>query len=274
MFFLAREANPHFILLIFGANHYIFRLRYGVCPLGIVPLRSEASHKSEQLSQLLYGDFFKIIDSRKEWFKIRNQWDKYEGWVSWNQIREIPEEQYKALTQQTPVHSNNILDFISNEKKELFPIPLGSDLRALELLNHQFDGQRFEADKTRENILKTAYQYLNTPYLWGGKSPTGIDCSGLSQMVYKINGVPLPRDAYQQAEVGNTLSFIEESQPGDLAFFDDKEGKIIHVGILLPNHFILHAHGQVRLDRIDQTGIFSVDRKGHSHPLRLIKSIL
>jgi len=257
-----------------GANHYAIRLRYGVCPLGIVPLRSEASHKSEQRSQLLYGDFFKIIDHRKEWFKIRTQWDSYEGWVSWNQIQEITEEDFKQLKQTTPIHSTNLLDFISNEKKELFPIPLGSDLRALSLLDHHFDGQRATAEKIRENLLTTAYQYLNAPYLWGGKSPTGIDCSGLSQMVYKINGIALPRDAYQQAEVGATLSFIEESQPGDLAFFDDKEGKIIHVGILLPNHFILHAHGQVRIDRIDQTGIFSSDRKGHSHQLRLIKTIL
>ena len=122
--------------------------------------------------------------------------------------------------------------------------------------------------------MKTAYLYLNAPYLWGGKSPLGIDCSGLSQMVYRINGYQLHRDASQQAKQGQTLSFIEESQAGDLAFFDDPEGNIIHVGILLPNHKIIHAHGQVRIDGIDQTGIFNKEIQNHSHKLRIIKSIL
>ena len=108
----------------------------------------------------------------------------------------------------------------------------------------------------------------------GGKTPLGIDCSGLTQMVYKMHGIPLKRDAYQQAQQGNTLSFIDESEPGDLAFFDNKEGEIIHVGVLLQNHFILHAHGKVRIDRIDQTGIFNAENQTHSHKLRLIKSML
>ena len=110
--------------------------------------------------------------------------------------------------------------------------------------------------------------------MWGGKSPFGIDCSGLVQCVYQLHGVQLPRDAHQQATHGQTLGFIDESEPGDLAFFDDDEGKIIHVGLLLENNYILHAHGKVRIDRIDQTGIYNVDTQQHTHKLRIIKKMI
>ena len=116
--------------------------------------------------------------------------------------------------------------------------------------------------------------YLNTPYLWGGRSPFGIDCSGFTQMVYKINGISLKRDASEQAQEGETLSFIEESEAGDLVFFDDKEGNITHVGLLLEKHNIIHAYGTVRIDKIDQTGIFNSETQTHSHKLRLIKKIM
>ena len=116
--------------------------------------------------------------------------------------------------------------------------------------------------------------YLNAPYLWGGRGPLGIDCSGFTQMVYRLQGVELPRDAYQQAEVGTTLSFIEESEAGDLAFFDNEEGKIIHVGIILSDNYIIHASGKVRIDRLDQQGIFNAEVRTHTHKLRIIKSVI
>ena len=102
----------------------------------------------------------------------------------------------------------------------------------------------------------------------------GIDCSGLTQMIYRINGYQIPRDASQQAELGNTLSFIDESEPGDLAFFDNDEGKIIHVGLLLENNYILHAHGKVRIDQLDKTGIYNTDKETYSHTLSFVKSYL
>lgn len=123
-------------------------------------------------------------------------------------------------------------------------------------------------------MIQTASLYLNAPYLWGGKTPLGIDCSGLTQMTYRLHGISIPRDASQQAQVGDTLSFIDESEPGDLAFFDNEEGNIIHVGLLMENHYILHAHGKVRIDRIDQTGIYNLDINQHSHKLRMIKKII
>jgi len=116
--------------------------------------------------------------------------------------------------------------------------------------------------------------YLNAPYLWGGRSPFGIDCSGFTQVIYKLNGFKLPRDASQQATIGETLSFIEESESGDLAFFDNEEGNIIHVGIMLENNNIIHASGKVRIDKIDHQGIFNSETNTYSHRLRLIKKIL
>lgn len=241
--------------------------------MAIVPLRNDYNHRSELVSQLLYGDCFKIIDQRKDWYKIRNQWDDYEGWITSNQCIEIPESVYKSNKEVDAKHSSNLLDFICLPNSELFPIPLGSDLKQIDFLNHRFEGD-FTTANTKDQLVKTAFLYLHTPYLWGGKTPLGIDCSGFSQMVYKLNGIPLKRDASQQAKQGTTLSFIEESEPGDLAFFDDDEGKIIHVGLLLENNYILHAHGKVRIDRIDQTGIYNVDTQQHTHKLRIIKKMI
>ena len=249
-------------------------MKYGVCHLGVIPLRKENDHKSELTSQLLYGESFKIIDQRKDWFKIRLDWDKYEGWITQNQAVVIDEKEYKSLQDQVFIASTHLIDFVQLANTQIFPIPLGSDLRALSLLNHSIEYTPTKLTSQREAIVQTAYQFLHAPYLWGGKTPLGIDCSGLTQMVYKIHGIPLKRDAYQQAQQGTSLSFVEESQPGDLAFFDNNEGNITHVGILLQNHFILHAHGKVRIDRIDQTGIFNAEQQKHSHKLRLIKSIL
>ena len=131
-----------------------------------------------------------------------------------------------------------------------------------------------EGKKAKDNLIQTAFLYLNTPYLWGGKSPFGIDCSGFTQMVYKLNGYRLLRDASQQATQGEALSFIEESEAGDLAFFDDREGNINHVGIIMPDNYIIHVDGKVRIDRLDHTGIFNREKRNYTHQLRVIKKII
>lgn len=249
-------------------------MQHGICNLGIVPLRLEPSDKTEQVSQLLYGDFFKILEQRKQWSKIRLHFDKYEGWIDNKQYVEISKELYIELKTESPKLSSDLVEFIQDENEQLLSIPMGSSLNGLQVLGHKHDGNIVENVQPKEQITITAFNYLNTPYLWGGKTPFGIDCSGFTQMVYKLNGHKLLRDASMQATQGTVLSFIEESEPGDLAFFDNDEGQIIHVGIILKDNYIIHAHGKVRIDRLDHSGIYNVDKNKHSHKLRVIKKII
>jgi cell wall-associated NlpC family hydrolase len=142
------------------------------------------------------------------------------------------------------------------------------------VLPYLFEGGSINDKREKANLVKTALLYLNAPYLWGGKTPFGIDCSGFTQMVYKINGYRLPRNAFDQVSQGDSLSFIEESEPGDLVFFDNEEGTIDHVGIIMENNYIIHAHGKIRIDRIDHTGIFNTETGNYTHALRVIKKII
>lgn len=249
-------------------------MKYGICPLSIIPLRAEASDKSELVSQVLYGETFKVVEHRKKWSKVRLFHDRYEGWLDNKQIFELSKESYQQINQQTQELSQDMVDYVTNSNGSLITIPLGSSLNGLSVLNHRFDGRKGAGASIKSGIVDTAILYLNCPYLWGGRTPFGIDCSGFTQMVYKLNGFNLLRDASMQATQGEALSFIEESEPGDLAFFDNAEGDIIHVGIILEDHHIIHAHGQVRIDRLDHTGIFNTEKRQHTHKLRVIKRIV
>ena len=254
---------------------------YGICNLSIVPLRSEPSNKAELVSQIVFGEHFKVLETRKEWSKIRLAFDKYEGWIDNKQYLLITKEYYSDLDKQQPVLAGNLVDYITDSAGVLSLITLGATLpnfkdAALSIgaSHYQYEGAHVEGQHPKTQLLNTAFLFLNTPYLWGGKTPFGIDCSGFTQMVYKLNGYALLRDASQQATQGETLSFIEESEPGDLAFFDNQEGVITHVGIIMKDNYIIHAHGKVRIDRLDHSGIYNVDSKRHTHKLRVIKKII
>ncbi len=249
-------------------------MQYGICNLGIVPIRLEPSDTSEMVTQALYGDLFKVLEQRKKWSRIRFAFDNYEGWIDNKQYLEIEDSNYLELSKSDINLSKDLIEFVSDTSNNLYPIPVGSDLNGLELLNHNFDGTTISAKSSKSDIVKTSFLFLNAPYLWGGKTPFGIDCSGFTQMVYKLNGYNLFRDASEQASQGEALSFIEESEPGDLAFFDNAEGHIIHVGIIMEDNHIIHAHGKVRIDRLDHSGIYNVDKNMHTHKLRVIKKII
>jgi len=249
-------------------------MQYGICPLSIVPLRAEPKNTSEQTSQLLYGEFFAILNFQKSWSKIQNESDGYEGWINNKHFNFIEKNIFQKLKATKKKYSADLIDFIWRGDDILFPTPIGSLVSSAQYLGHRFEGKKSVETKPKSNLVNTALNYLNSPYMWGGKSPFGIDCSGFVQSVYQLNGVQLPRDAYLQAEHGETLGFIDESEPGDLAFFDDNEGEITHVGIIMPDYQIIHAFGKVRIDRIDQTGIFNISLKKHTHKLRLLKKLI
>jgi len=249
-------------------------MQYGICNLSIIPLRFEPNDTSELVSQVLYGEHFKVLEQRKKWSRIRLAFDTYEGWIDNKQYLEIPKDVYVDLDLGSQPMVADLIDFVSCEKGQLTPIPLGASLKGLHLLNHQYEGNRIVAQQPKEKLIETAYLFINAPYLWGGRTNFGIDCSGFTQMVYKLNGYKLLRDASLQATQGEALSFIEESEPGDLAFFDNDEGKITHVGIILKDNYVIHAHGKVRIDRIDHTGIFNTEKRLYTHKLRVIKRII
>ena len=249
-------------------------MQYGICPLSIVPLRAEPKNISEQTSQLLYGEFFTILELQKSWSKIQNEGDEYEGWINNKHFLFIEISIFQKLQATKKRYAGDLVDFIWKDNDILFPVPIGSLVSSAQILGHRFEGKELIETNPKSKLVSTALHYLNSPYLWGGKSPFGIDCSGFVQCVYQLHGVQLPRDAYLQAALGEALGFIDESEPGDLAFFDNNEGKITHVGIIMPDYRIIHAFGQVRIDRLDQTGIFNNLQNTHTHKLRVIKKIL
>lgn len=248
-------------------------MNFAYCNVSIAPIRKENSDSSEMISQLLFGETCTILSEKKQWLFIECTHDNYQGWIDKKQVQTIHKPLESEHTAFELVHS-----FVN--KDQHIPILMGSSLP-------QFDGLNFKIEKNKylfqglslenkaENISKIkkiALKYLHAPYLWGGRSPFGIDCSGFTQVVYKFLGINIPRDAYQQADWGDTVGFIEESNAGDLAFFGTEE-KITHVGIVLENSEIIHASGKVRIDRLDHLGIFNKETAKYTHKLRTIKRL-
>jgi hypothetical protein len=259
-------------------------MQFGICSLSVVPCRKEPANTSEMVTQLLFGEHYQILEETETWIKIITAYDKYECWINRKQYSKISEATFKLLELQHAVLNTEILQLIKNKANGMvFPIPMGATLPGymnkeckIENEIYSFEGVVCHSNikRTTKELIDTAFIFINAPYLWGGKSIFGIDCSGFTQLVYKLNGYKLPRDAYQQAEIGQSLSFVEEAQPGDLAFFDNEEGRIVHVGIVLENQQIIHASGKVRIDKFDHYGIFNLDTKKYSHQLRVIKKVL
>ena len=260
-------------------------MEYGICNISVVPVRREPSDRSEMVSQLLFGETFSITEIMLKWVNIRIDHDNYEGWIDKKQFLALDESNYLKINLQKTHLSIDITSTLNVlTQNNSFPILPGSSLPGLaeddtfSLLNnrYKYQGNSIEMPllSLREKSVELATLYLNAPYLWGGRSPFGIDCSGFTQMVYKLVGTKLKRDASQQATQGETISFINEALPGDLAFFDDEEGNIIHTGILLGSNQIIHASGQVRIDTIDHHGIYNRETKAYTHNLRIIKQLL
>ncbi len=251
-----------------------------VCVVPVAPIRAEATHRSEQTTQLLFGEICELLEHTKGFFRIRILDDDYEGWCADSQLSEINEAQVNQQT--TLLAAEWVNTIIVNDQS--MNIPFGSSLTLLQNGKGSFgkyeinyagtslDCEMNIIDETR--IKNCAIKFLNTPYLWGGRSVFGVDCSGFCQVVFKCLNVRLLRDADQQATQGEAVGFLEEVHCGDLAFFDNEEGRITHVGIMLDASTIIHSSGKVRIDVIDNLGIINTDLGKRTHKLRIIKRVI
>ena len=253
-------------------------LSYGFVLNTIVPVRAEPDDRAEMVTQLLFGEAFEIREARRQWRLIRSAADGYEGWIDEKSFVPLSADQWEAWHEETPVYLLDTLAFRPNGQKLVkgCRLPL-------------YDGRNgtFWAGEERETIaahvisgrhditqvLELARSYLHAPYLWGGKTDFGIDCSAFTQMVYRLAGYyALPRDASQQAKHGRLIDF-DDRRPGDLAFFANDKGKIIHVGIVWYDELILHAHGDVHFDTLQVDGIWN-ERLGRlTHTLVAVKRL-
>ncbi len=251
-----------------------------VCIVPVSPVRSEASHRSEQTSQLLFGEVCEILESTKDFLRIRVVYDNYEGWCQATQLIEINEAQFPEQTSLLAADWVNSLTLNGQPMQ----IPFGCSLALLQNGKATFSKYEISYEgsyiNTKNILVKEAsiknfaLKFLNTPYLWGGRSVFGVDCSGFCQVVFKCTGIHLQRDAYQQATQGEAIGFLQEVRCGDLAFFDNEAGKITHVGILLDANTIIHSSDKVRIDAIDNLGIINTEQGKRTHTLRVIKRVI
>ncbi|NIG54253.1 C40 family peptidase [Chitinophaga sp. Cy-1792] len=254
---------------------------YAVVTVPVAPLRMEWAHRSEMISQLLWGECVEILASAAGgWVQVRNQYDDYIGWATESHLQPIDELFYKLpVTGYLPEWSNEV---IFNGQPMMVPFGClvkcqgGSSNWGQSVVNIPANLATTDVPAAqRATVIRdAAMKYLNTAYLWGGRSVFGVDCSGLTQNTFKLAGIELWRDAYQQATQGNAVDFLQEAQLGDLAFFDNEEGRITHVGILLNDQEIIHSSGKVRIDPIDNQGIINRDTGIRTHKLRIIKRLL
>ena len=235
----------------------------------VIPMRKTKSDKSEMINQVLFGENFKILKKTKNWSKIKLNHDNYQGWIDNKQYLTIKESNYRFDISNKKYSSIKI-----NQIRQ--SLVLGSLVPNNKKLKNKFKIttklNMYNMDNFKLWFVKIAKKYLNTPYLWGGRTPLGIDCSGYTQMVYRCFNKQLPRDAYQQAEKGRKISQIQNIKLGDLAFFGDKKS-ITHVGIILAKNKIIHASGKVRIDTLDQKGIFNIELQSYTHQLKIIKRV-
>lgn len=261
-------------------------MRYGISNLSIVPVRSDPHEKSEMCTQILFGEHYTIIEENTKWCQVKLAFDGYQGWIDRKMVNEIEEAAFLELAEIPRIVTTDVFNIIQPAGGyNNFLIVAGSSLphfdkvaRTFKIGNVEYTIQGNSIAGTirevREVIIENALKYFNAPYLWGGRTPFGIDCSGFSQVLYKMAGLTIPRDAVQQAMLGVNLTFVEEALPGDLAFFDNEDGVITHVGVIWEKNKIIHSSGKVRIDNIDHFGIFNIDTGRYTHQMRLMRRLI
>lgn len=257
-------------------------MEYGVCQLSVVAVRREPADVSEIVTQLIFGDFLQVLETSEngKWKKIRIAYDGYEGWIDKRQYVTVEKSAYDRAASQVMPYCSSFFGLVKSETM-VYPIFMGSRLPFLRNNIIELGDQYyiFEGEYTYPmpfdpvKMEVAARLYLNSPYLWGGKSHFGIDCSGFVQQIYRNFYLNLPRDAWQQEQLGAAVPFGFHGT-GDLAFFSNSAGKVTHVGIILAGDTIIHASGYVRIDRLTEEGIIVEATGEHTHSLTSIKRLI
>ncbi len=248
-----------------------------ICENVFVPLRSGPSHKSEMVSQVLFGEKYSVVSEVGHWLKIETLFDNYSGWIDINHLQQSSATDNlpgQVLNRSLPCFRKDGTKLVLEAGCEIYdPDFQAGSFRIGENIYKTAGDFNSGYIKSNDTIADTAMKLINSPYIWGGRIPSGIDCSGFTQLVYKIHGIKIPRDSREQLEEGANINFISETKPGDLVFFDDERGRICHVGLIISLGLAIHASGRVRIDPIDHHGIYKHEIKGYSHRLRTIKRI-
>lgn len=263
-------------------------MQAGIADIAMIAMRSEPSHRSEMASQLVFGETYSILEEQHDWLLVRSDWDGYEGWISRNAHTALSSADSNKIRVSDAVYSTDpVLNAVQSGKAEPFRLSFGSRLPFIDReqgtfrintssygLPHSCSLSTSIIGNIRTSVTVFARAWLNAPYLWGGKTIFGTDCSGFVQTLFRVHGIYLHRDARKQSLAGAPVNLLSESHPGDLAFFDNDEGEITHVGIITQSGHIIHASTMVREDLLDHQGIYQDSLKRYTHRLRLIKDCI
>ena len=252
-------------------------MTYAICSVSVAPIRKEAAHRSEMTSQLLFGEAVEIISTDKEWLQVRCIHDGYEGYLTEHLVTEA--EQYTAASPAQYV-TTGLLNGLE-KSGETIPVPMGCSLPGFEAQSKNlWNGFRYagtyrdtKSGYTIHDLHTILKPWLHAPYLWGGRSFLGVDCSGFVQTAFKILGIQLLRDAWQQAGQGSAVATLQNSRAGDLAFFQNENGRIVHVGFVLEDQRIMHAAGKVRIDTLTEKGIIQPGSGKQTHTFHSLRRI-